>query len=117
MSIRDVLARSKASVHKVHLPVADGDVFIKSLSGEGRAFLTELANSAKSGQAPLHMIAAVALCEENGSPYFDLVSEKGIALADMESKSWSDTDIQAVVSKLWEVSGLKKDAVADAEKK
>jgi hypothetical protein len=114
MSVRELVKKSRAKVHPVEISV--GTVYVKSLTGEGRQRYHAIAKE-NDGVAPLHTIAAIALCEQNGDPCFPMATDKDIAVADAELKDMDGLDLQTICLKLFEISGLAKDAKEEAEKK
>lgn len=114
MSVRDTLKKSRAKVHP--LEISTGTVYVKAFNGHTRHQYTEMSRE-KNFQLPLHTTAALALCEEDGSLLFDVSTEKGVALANLELQEVESTDLQKIVLELFKVSGLAKDSVSDAEKK
>jgi hypothetical protein len=112
MSVRELIKKSRPRVHACETSV--GTMYVKGLSGASRQQYSELS---KDGTLPLHTIAALALCEEDGSMLFDLSSDKGVAIANTELKEMDGVDLQAICLTLFEVSGLAKDSASNAEKK
>ena len=114
MSIRDTLKKSRAKVFPVE--ISTGTVFIKSLTGAGRQAYTDLLRKG-DGSLPMYTLAAIALCEEDGSAVFDMSTDKGVALANLELQEVDGDDLQRICMKLLECSGLTKDSASEAEKK
>ena len=114
MSVRDLLRDCRPTVHEV--TVNGKTFFVKSLSGEGRQSFSEMSKE-KDGSLPVQMIAALGLCEQDGSMCFDCSTEKGRILANVELKEVDGAVLQAIALKLLQVSGLSKDSAGDAEKK
>lgn len=111
MSTRDVLRKAKPRVHQIE--ISAGSVYIRALSGIGRAAYVDLVSKHRPGSPPLHEIAALALCEEDGAIAYDSKNEKDLAeLADVDG-----ADLQKIVLALFDFSGLSTSADGDAEKK
>jgi len=114
MSVREILKRSRAKVHPCE--ISTGTVHVKSMSGEARQQYADLVHKKPTG-IPLHLVAALGLCEEDGTMLYDCSTEKGAAIAEIELKEIDGADLQAIVLKLYEVSGLAGRSVKEAEKK
>lgn len=114
MSVRDVLKKSRPKVHVVE--ISSGPVYVKAMSGEARQLFMDM-NKAVEGMAAMHSIAALGLCEEDGTMLYDCTNERGLAVANTELKEMDGGDLGKIVSRLYEVSGLTKSAEEQAEKK
>lgn len=111
MSTRDLLRKSKPKVHDVDISI--GKIFIRALTGGGRAAYLDLVAKYEPKPVPTHEIAILGLCHENGQLEFDLKKEEDVAdVAGMDGE-----DLQKIVLKLFEVSGLSKESAEAAEKK
>jgi len=110
MSTRDLLRASKPKVHPVEISI--GKVHIRALTGSGRAAYLDLVAKYEPKAAPTHEIAILCLCHETGQLEFDLEKPEDIAdVANMDGE-----DLQKIVLKLFEVSGLSKASAEAAEK-
>jgi hypothetical protein len=108
MSSRDALRAFKPKVHKHEY---EGQTFhVRSLSGAGRAKYLELCNE-KDGPR-MSKVVALGLCDESGNLEFNVEQEKDVA----EIESVDGAVLQSIVFKLYEVSGLTKKALDEAEK-
>ena len=114
MSVREALKKSRAKIYP--LDISSGRVFVKALNGISRQLYTDLSRKS-DGNLPLYTVAAIALCNEDGSSVFDVSTDKGVALANIELQEVDGADLQDICMKLFQVSGLTKDAVSEAEKK
>jgi hypothetical protein len=114
MSVRAALLKSRAKVVPVTLSTGD-PVYVKGMNGAARALFTQLGKDADG--LPMHVIAAIGLCEEDGTMLFDCSTDKGIALAKLELSEVDGIDLQTICLKLYEVSGLTSKAIEEAEKK
>lgn len=111
MSTRDLLRSAKPKVHSIEISI--GTVHVLSLTGGGRAAYLDLVAKHEPKPAPTHEIAILGLCHENGQLEFDLSKEQDVAdVALMDGE-----DLQKIVLKLFEVSGLSKQSAESAEKK
>lgn len=114
MSVRDALKKSRAKVHSVVISTGDS-VYVKAMNGAARALFTQLGK--EQDGLPMHVVAALGLCEEDGTMLFDCSTDKGLALAKMELSEVDGIDLQTICLKLYEVSGLTSKAIEEAEKK
>jgi hypothetical protein len=101
-------------VHPVELSTGD-TVYVRALTGEGRQNYFKIVRE-RDG-IPVHLIAALGLCEENGSICFPMSTEKDWIHATNELKDIDGAELQAIALKLIEVSGLGPDAQDKSEKK
>lgn len=114
MSIREILKKSRPKVHAVD--ISCGTVYVRAMSGETRQCFVDM-NKAVEGIAAIHNVAALGVCEEDGTLLYDCTTEKGRVLANLELKEMDGHDLGKIVSKLYEVSGLSKGSDSEAEKK
>jgi hypothetical protein len=114
MSIRDTLKKSRAKVHE--MAISTGTVYVRSFNGAQRQLWIDVSKSLDHN-IPLHTVAALGLCEQDGSMLFDCSTEKGRMLANVELQEVDAEDLQAICLKLMSVSGVSRDAVGEAEKK
>lgn len=111
MSTRDLLRAAKPKVHPVAISI--GTVHIRSLTGGGRAAYMDLVAKYDPKPVPTHEIAILGLCHESGQHEFDLEKDEDVA----EVAGMDGDDLQKIVLKLFEVSGLSKESAESAEKK
>lgn len=111
MSTREILRRAKPKVHPCD--ICSGTVHVRALSGAGRAAYLALAAKHEPGLPPSHEIVALALCEEDGILSYDYANPRDIT----ELSEVDGDDLQKIVAKIFEVSGLTKEALETAEKK
>ena len=111
MSTRDVLRAAKPKIHKID--TEHGDLYVRGLTGAGRALYLGLVNDAGNEGVPMHRTAALGLVEADGTPAYDIENEDHMReLAQVDGNL-----LQTICMKLFEVSGLSKKATEDAEKK
>lgn len=110
MSTRDVIRRSRPKVHEVQTD--EGPVYVRALSGTGRQKYLDIAEEA-GDKFPAGRVAALALCEADGTPSYDPDKEDDVR----ECSEMGTPTLDAICLKLVEVSGLTKKAGDDAEKK
>lgn len=115
MSVRDTVRRSKPTI--VTFPLPNGEsIWVRAFSGPGRAaysaYVSDLGKEGR-GAAP-EIVAAMAICEEDGSLAYDWQKPEDLA----EIAGHFDAHmLDEIGLKLFELSGLTKKAVDDAEKK
>lgn len=107
MSSRESLRSFRPKVHS--FDHGGQTFFVKSLSGAGRARFLELS---KDGSPPMAKVVALGLCEEDGALTYNLDNEKDVA----EISEVDGAVLQAIVIKLYQVSGLTATAIEDATK-
>lgn len=110
MSTRDIIRKAKPKVHPCE--ISSGTLFVRALSSGGRAAYLAMVTKCQPGSPPTHDIAALGLCEEDGELCYDPADEKGMA----ELREMDGDDAQKVALKIFEVSGLTKEAAEKAEK-
>lgn len=112
MSIRDQI-RAHAKPVVAPLEFNGLKVFVRALSGAGRATYTKLASNTKNGEViSPQKVVSLGLCEENGDLIYSPENESDLAeLADLDGAF-----LEAVSLKLFEISGLTKGASEEAEK-
>lgn len=111
MSTRDVLRKAKPKVHSVD--ISSGTVYVRALSGGGRDAYLDLVKESEPKGPPSHRVAALGLCEEDGTLSYDTADKKQMD----ELHQVDGEDLQKISMKLFEVSGLTEKSVDDAEKK
>lgn len=110
MSSRDSLRAFKP---KVHVFDHEGQTFhVRALSGAGRTKYLDLCHTG-DGTPSMAKVVALGLCESDGSLTYNVDNDKDIA----EINEIDGAVLQAIVFKLYEVSGLTKKALEEAEKK
>jgi hypothetical protein len=110
MSTRDAVRKAKPKVHACE--ISGGTVHVRALSSGGRSAYLALVTKHKPDSPPTHEIVALGLCENDGAPSYDPASEKDMA----ELRELDGVDAEKVALKIFEVSGLTKDAAEAAEK-
>lgn len=110
MSTRDVIRKAKPKVHPCE--ISTGTTHVHALSSGGRAAYLALVAKHKPGSTPTHEIAALGLCEDDGTQSYDPTNEKDMA----ELFEMDGVDAETVALKIFEVSGLTKTAAENAEK-
>jgi len=111
VSSRDALRVFRPKVHKFD---HDGQTLhVRALSGAGRAKYLELCRTGNDGSPAMARVVALGLCEEDGTLTYNVDNDKDVA----EIEQVDGAVLQAVVFKLYEVSGLTKKAMEEAEKK
>jgi hypothetical protein len=111
VSSRDSLRSFRPKVHSFE---HGGQTFyVRAFSGAGRARYLELCRGAGDAGPPMAKVVALGLCEEDGALTYNVDKDTDIA----EISEVDGAVLQAVVLKLYEVSGLTKTAIEDAEKK
>lgn len=114
MSTRDVLRKAKPKFYPCE--ISGGTVHVRALSGAGRAAYIELVRKYDPATPPTHEIAALGLCESDGTLTYDSDDEKERAKLLAELSQVDGEDLQKISLKIFEVSGLTKDAAEDASK-
>lgn len=111
MGTRDVLRKAKPKIYPCE--ISAGTVHVRALSGAGRSAYLALVRKHENDQVPSADIAALGLCDEDGTLVYEAEKEK-----DMQELSETDgDDLKKICMKIFEVSGLSGSAVEDAEKK
>lgn len=112
MSVRDTIRKAKPTVAPYEL--TDGSkVWVRAFSGGGRAKYMGYVEKAKAnGGVKSEVIAAMGLCEEDGSLAFDYDNADDLSvIAKLDGQ-----DLDGIGLKLFELSGLTKGAVEEASK-
>lgn len=113
MSVRDTIRKAKPTVSEYAL--TDGSkVWVRAFNGTGRANYIAYIEKAK-GNGGIHSeaVAAMALCDEDGTLAYDF--QKQADLDELRDKLDAQ-DIDGIGLRLFEISGLAKNALEDAEK-
>lgn len=111
MSSRDSLRSFRPKVEKFE---HSGQTFhVRALSGTGRARYLDLCRVGGDAGPSMAKVVALGLCEEDGSLTYNVDQEKDI----VEIGEVDGSVLQAIVIKLYAVSGLTAKAIEDAEKK
>lgn len=117
MSIRDAIKEASKSKPKLaeHTLFDGRKVWIRPLSGKGRAAFSAYQEKAKAnGGVKPEVVAALALCEEDGTLAYDWENAEDIAeLAALHEVS---DDLDRIGLKLFEISGLTEKAQEEAAK-
>lgn len=113
MSVRDTIRSIKPTV--VSYTLLDGRVvWVRSFNGKGRARYMSYVETAKAnGGIKAEVIAAMAICEENGALAYDYQKQADL---DELAEMIDGQDLDGIGMKLFEVSGLAKGSVEDAAK-
>lgn len=110
MSSRDSLRSFRPKVEKFE---HGGQTFyVRALSGAGRARYLELCRAGGDAGPSMAKVVALGLCEEDGALTYNIDREQDIA----EIGEVDGAVLQAIVIKLYEVSGLTSKAIEDATK-
>lgn len=110
MSSRDSLRSFRPKVEKFD---HDGKTFyVRALSGAGRARYVELCRGGGDAGPPMGKVVALGLCEEDGALTYNVDNDKDIA----EIGEVDGAVLQAIVIKIYQVSGLTSKAIEDATK-
>ena len=107
MSTRDALRTFKPKVHSFEH--GGQTLFVKALSGAGRAKFMELC---KDGAPKMGKVVALGLCDEDGTLVYSVENTKDVE----EIDAIDGAALQAIVFKLYEISGLTAKAIEEAEK-
>jgi hypothetical protein len=112
MSVRDKI-RTKAKPKIDFVQLDDEKIFVRALSGTSRGTYMLLVEEWKEkGGVPMEVIAALAICEDDGTVAYDHNKPEDIAeLADKDAGF-----LTSVALKLFSISGLTEKAVEAAEK-
>jgi hypothetical protein len=112
MSTRETLRRLRPKVTTVE--TAEGPVFVRAMSGVGRMEYFRLVREAgDGGMAPMHEIAALGLCDQDGTLVFDVENPADLA----ELAAFDGDVLQRICMALLDTSGMSARAQEDAEKK
>jgi hypothetical protein len=110
MSSRDSLRSFRPKVEKFE---HGGHTFhVRSLSGAGRARYLELCRVGGDAGPAMAKVVALGLCEEDGALTYNVDNDKDIS----EIGEVDGAVLQAIVIKLYQVSGLTSKAIEDATK-
>jgi hypothetical protein len=114
MSVRDTIRKNKLGTAPVTLSTGK-DIQVREFSGPLRATYSEYIEASKTnGGVKPEVVAAMAICEADGTLAYDWQKPEDLQeLVDHISAS----DLDAIGLKLFEISGLTKKAVEEAEKK
>jgi hypothetical protein len=108
---REIIRAARPKVHQ--LETDHGALYVRGLTGAGRATYLGLVHEAGDAGVPMHKTAALGLCESDGTLVFDITNEE-----DMTELSEMDGDLlERICLKLFDVSGLSRRAQDEAEKK
>lgn len=100
----DTLRRLRPRIHPLETP--EGLLYVRSLNGAARA---ELGN----GQATPAKIAAYSLCSPDGALLFNPRDDESVSECDeLDGKA-----LDLIVARVFELAGLTKEAIDNAEKK
>jgi hypothetical protein len=112
MSTLEVLRKAKRKVHPCE--ISTGTVYVKSMGSVERAAYS--ARVTKGDMPPMHEIAALGLCDEDGTICYDLSKEESRRQLDADKLDIDGDDWQKIALKIFEVSGLTKEAREESEK-
>ncbi|MBL8268057.1 hypothetical protein [Steroidobacter sp.] len=107
---RDSLRSFRPKVEKFE---HGGQTFhVRGLSGAGRARYLELCRAGGDAGPSMAKVVALGLCEEDGSLTYSVDNDKDVTeIGDVDG-----TVLQAIVFKLYQVSGLATQAIENASK-
>lgn len=113
MSVRETIRKARPTISEYQLQ--DGNkVWVRALSGTGRAAYSEYVSQARdNGGIRPEVIAAMGICEEDGTLAYDWRNP-----ADLQEllEHLDGQDLDGIGLRLFEISGLTKRAVEEAEK-
>lgn len=110
MSSRDSLRSFRPKVEKFE---HSGQTFyVRALSGAGRARYLDLCRAGGDAGPSMAKVVALGLCEEDGALTYNVDNDKDIT----EIGEVDGAVLQAIVIKLYHVSGLTATVVEDATK-
>lgn len=111
MSSRESLRAFRPKVHQFEY---EGQTFhVRAMSGAGRAKYLELCRASHDGSSPpMSKVVALGLCEPDGALAYNIDNDADIK----EIDEIDGAVLQAIVFKLYEVSGLTAKSVEDASK-
>lgn len=112
MSVRDTVQKRKPKV--VAVPLSGGDkVWVKSLSGAERGEFRSMVDKAKAnGGIKAEVIAAMALCEEDGGRVYDFHKEEDL----QEVRDMDGADVDQITMVFLDASGLSEKSVEQLQK-
>ncbi len=114
MSSRETVRR--ACKVKIGFVEVDGErLYVRSLSGRGRHIYTQLFTQAKAANASVesHVVVALGLCDEQGQLIYRHDDDADLN----EVLEFDGAVLDNLAVKVFELSGLTKEAQAEAEKK
>jgi hypothetical protein len=113
MSVRDLI-RKHASPRIGTVDLDGQTIHVRAFSGAGRAHYTDMVRKAEEAKTSVepHEIAALGICEEDGTLAYDLSKPEDVA----ELKSRDGKFLADVSMKLFELSGLTAKAEEEAAK-
>jgi hypothetical protein len=114
MSVRESLRKNRKPKIDSSLSEGKDKVCIRALSGAGRAQYMEMVRAAEEAKTDLksHQVAALGLCEEDGTLIYDVNKDEDLA----ELKDLDGGFLASVSLKLFEISGLSAKAAEDTGK-
>jgi hypothetical protein len=114
MSVRDTIRKSKLKVEPVTLSTGQS-VQIREFSGPLRAAYSDYMETSKAnGGIKPEVVVAMAICEADGALAYDWQKPEDLQeIADHIGAA----DLDAISLKLFEISGLTKKDIDEAEKK
>lgn len=113
MSVRDTIRQAKPTVTEYTLK-DKSKIWVRAFTGTGRAQYSAYVEKAKeNGGIHAEVIAAMAICEQDGSPAYDWNNPEDLKEL-LEHLDGSDLD--AIGMLLFETSGLTKKADEEAAK-
>lgn len=111
MSVRDTL-RTHGRPRIDSITVNGSKIYIRALSGAGRARYLEMVEAASAKTANAASIAALGICEEDGTLVYDASKPEDLA----ELEEFDGALLAQISLKLFEISGLTQKAADDAAK-
>jgi len=109
-SLRDQVRNARAKIHPV--PTDDGVFYVRAFDGTTRQKYVDIVQEA-DGKYPFGRIAALGLCEADGTAGYDPDNEDDVR----EVAAMNTPTLDIICRRLQEVSGLTAKAGDDAEKK
>ena len=112
MSVREVVRKRRPKVVELELPGGD-KVWIKSLSGEGRAHFRDIVEKSKVNSGlKSESVVAMALCESDGTLTYDFENPDDLK----EIREMDGADVDLIFLRFLSVSGLNTESVEQLQK-
>lgn len=113
MSVRDTIRASKPTV--VEFPLGNGtSIWIRAMSGPARAaYRAKSAGREEGNPVPPEYVAALAICEQDGTPAYN--AEEASEIAEL-LEHFDAHVLDAIALKFFSISGLTEKAEKESEK-
>jgi len=112
MNVREKI-RNGAKPKVDSLKLGEDVIHVRAMSGVERSIYTGLVQEWKEkGGTPVEIVAALGICEEDGSLAYDYSKPADVA----ELKQMDAAFLTSVALKLFSISGLTEKAIEEAEK-